>query len=108
MVRLELTETQHPWRVLLMWELTLGFNQLKENDMKNKLLILSLIILGITSCRKELLSPEPQKKLFEDVSFSTPEKTLAAINGVYAGAKVGKIYGGLYFNYQDARREKII
>jgi len=91
-----------------MWELTLGFNQLKENEMKNKLLILSLIILGITSCRKELLSPEPQTQILEEVSFSTPEKTLAAVNGVYAGAKVGQIYGGRYFNYQDARGEEFI
>jgi len=76
--------------------------------MKHILSILLLIVLILGSCRKELLSPEPQTQILEDVSFSTPEKTLAAVNGVYAGAKVGQIYGGRYYNYQDARGEEFI
>src|SRR5215218_305503 len=76
--------------------------------MKYKIAILFFIIIIVSSCRKELLSPEPQTQILEEVSFSTAEKTLAAVNGVYAGAKVGQIYGGRYFNYQDARGEEFI
>ena len=76
-----------------------------------KYIITSTVFAGllvIAGCRKELLKPEPQTQILEEVSFSTPEKTLAAVNGVYAGAKVGQIYGGRYFNYQDARGEDFI
>jgi len=76
--------------------------------MKHKLIIFLFILSAFSSCRKELLSPEPQTQILEEVSFSTPEKTLAAVYGVYAGAKVGQIYGGRYFNYQDARGEEFI
>jgi hypothetical protein len=74
-----------------------------------KYIITSILILGfLSSCQKDKLSPEPQTQILDEVSFSTPEKTLAAVNGVYAGAKVGQIYGGRYYNYQDARGEEFI
>ena len=74
-----------------------------------KYIIISILTLGfLSSCQKDKLSPEPQTQILDEVSFSTPEKTLAAVNGVYAGAKVGQIYGGRYFNYQDARGEEFI
>jgi len=77
-------------------------------NMKNKISIFLFSILALSSCRKELLSPEPQTQILEEVSFSTPEKTLSAVYGVYAGAKVGQIYGGRYLNYQDVRGEDFI
>ncbi len=74
-----------------------------------KYIITSILILGfLPSCQKDRLSPQPQTQILDEVSFSTPEKTLAAVNGVYAGAKVGQIYGGRYYNYQDARGEELI
>ncbi len=76
-----------------------------------KYIITAILFLGILltfSCQKDKLSPEPQTQILEQVSFATPEKTLAAVNGVYAGAKVGQIYGGRYYNYQDARGEEFI
>ena len=76
--------------------------------MKYKLLILLFVLVAFGSCRKELLSPIPQTQILDSLAFSTAEKTLAAVNGVYAGAKVGQIYGGRYFNYQDARGEEFI
>jgi hypothetical protein len=65
-------------------------------------------LLALISCRKESLSPVPQTQISDQVAFSTPERTLAAVNGVYAGAKVGQIYGGRYYNYQDSRGEEFI
>jgi len=74
-----------------------------------KYIITSILIAGLlSSCQKDKLSPQPQTQILDAVSFSTPEKTLAAVNGVYAGAKVGQIYGGRYYNYQDARGEEFI
>lgn len=65
-------------------------------------------LLVLSSCRKELLTPIPQTQISDAVAFATPERTLAAVNGVYAAAKTGQIYGGRYFNYQDARGEEFI
>jgi len=70
--------------------------------------ILFLGLLAALSCHKDKLTPEPQTQILVDVSFATPEKTLAAVNGVYAGAKVGQIYGGRYYNYQDSRGEEFL
>ncbi|HEY0355967.1 MAG TPA: RagB/SusD family nutrient uptake outer membrane protein, partial [Flavisolibacter sp.] len=73
--------------------------------------ITSILLAGVlitSSCRKELLTPVPQTQISDAVAFSTPERTLAAVNGVYAGAKVGQIYGGRYFNYQDSRGEEFL
>jgi len=74
-----------------------------------KFIITTILIFGfLVSCQKDKLSPEPQTQILEEVSFATPEKTLAVVNGVYAGAKVGQIYGGRYYNYQDARGEEFL
>ena len=87
----------------------MDFNHKRKFIMKFK--ITSILLAGVfltSSCRKELLNPVPQTQISDAVAFSTPERTLAAVNGVYAGAKVGQIYGGRYFNYQDARGEEFI
>ena len=77
--------------------------------MKNIITIISLLAVFVfASCKKELLSPIPQAQISDQVSFATPERTLSAVYGVYAGAKVGQIYGGRYYNYQDARGEEFI
>lgn len=77
--------------------------------MKLKISIGLLVLLaGIAGCRKELLNPVPQAAISDAVAFETPERTLAAVNGMYAGAKVGQIYGGRYLNYQDVRGEEFI
>src|SRR4030095_12668587 len=70
--------------------------------------ILFIWLLSMLACHKDRLSPEPQTQILADLAFTTPEKTLAAVNGVYAGAKVGQIYGGRYYNYQDARGEEFL
>lgn len=76
--------------------------------MKFRIIYLLVLIMGAASCRKELLNPIPQTAISDVVAFETPERTLAAVNGMYAGVKVGAFYGGRYFNYQDARGEEFI
>ena len=76
--------------------------------MKFKLSIVLLSIIGLTSCRKELLNPIPEASISDVVAFQTSERTLAAVNGMYAGVKTGAFYGGRYYNYQDIRGEEFI
>lgn len=76
--------------------------------MKFKLSIVLLSIIGLTSCRKELLDPVPQTSISDAVAFSTPERTLATVNGMYAGVKTGNFHAGRFYNYQDIRGEEFI
>lgn len=76
--------------------------------MKFKIAFALILVIGLASCRKELLSPVPQASISDAVAFETPERTLAAVNGMYAGVKVGNFYGGRYYNYQDVRGEEFL
>ena len=76
--------------------------------MKLKISILLLAIISLASCRKELLSPVPQASIDEALAFATPERTVSAVNGMYASVKVGAFYGGRYLNYQDVRGEEFL
>jgi starch-binding outer membrane protein, SusD/RagB family len=77
--------------------------------MKFKISIILFLLAGaFSSCREELLSPIPQTSISDAVAFETPERTLAAVNGMYAGAKAGQIYAGRYLVYQDVRAEEFI
>jgi hypothetical protein len=75
--------------------------------MKIKILILSSLIC-LVSCRKELFDPIPQASISDAVAFATPERTLAAVQGMYSGVKTGAFYAGRYYNYQDIRGEEFI
>src|SRR5437764_10507652 len=79
-----------------------------ENKMRFKLIIIILSVIGFSSCRKELLSPVPPTSLSDVVAFATADRTAQAVNGMYAGLKVGAFYGGRYYNYQDIRGEEFI
>jgi starch-binding outer membrane protein, SusD/RagB family len=76
--------------------------------MKFKIYLTFLLVTGLFSCRKELLNPIPQTSISDIVAFETPARALAAVNGMYAGVKVGGFLGGRYYNYQDARGEEFI
>jgi starch-binding outer membrane protein, SusD/RagB family len=76
--------------------------------MKVKIYLTILLVAGLFSCRKELLNPIPQTSISDVVAFETPARTLAAVNGMYAGVKVGGFLGGRYYNYQDVRGEEFI
>ncbi len=76
--------------------------------MKLKLSIILLSVLGLSSCRKELLNPVPQTTISDAVAFQTPERTLQAVNGMYASVKAGALYGGRYLVYHDIRGEEFL
>lgn len=75
--------------------------------MKFKILVF-VTIIGLASCRKELLNPIPEASISDVVAFETPERTLSAVQGMYSGVKTGAFYGGRYYNYQDIRGEEFI
>jgi hypothetical protein len=74
--------------------------------MKFKLTIALFAFISLMSCRKELLSPLPQTSIDEALAFATPERTLSAVNGMYAGVKVGNFHAGRFLVYQDIRGEE--
>ncbi len=76
--------------------------------MKHKFSIILLSIIGLTSCRKELLDPIPQTSISDVVAFETAERTQQAVNGMYSAVKGGTFYGGRYLVYQDIRGEEFI
>jgi hypothetical protein len=80
--------------------------------MKFRIISLSILLLAFASCRKELLSPVPRASISDQVAFATPERTLAAVNGMYASIKTtGQPLTnsiGRYFVWQDVRGEEFI
>ena len=74
---------------------------------KNKLAILALIavIASFTSCQKELLDPIPQTVLSDASAFSSPDRILQQVFGVYSQVKNGNFLGGRSIVYNDVRGE---
>ncbi len=76
--------------------------------MKRIIGFILLISVLLVSCNKEKLDPIPQTQLSDAVAFSTPERALQQINGLYAGLKTGNFYAGRYQVYQDVRGEEFL
>ena len=80
--------------------------------------LLLIIIFGLltqTSCIKDRLEPESEVFIDDTESFNTPERTLSAVQGLYAGVK-GPFYSGSsnqflagrYHVFQDVRGEEFL
>ncbi|TDH24051.1 RagB/SusD family nutrient uptake outer membrane protein [Segetibacter sp. 3557_3] len=83
--------------------------------MKINITVLLLLIGALFSCNKDQLNLLPQTDIDESLAFSTPERILLQVNGMYAAAKggpaspsIGQIYAGRYPVYQDIRGEEFI
>ena len=86
-------------------------------QMKIKIVLAAMLLYSLTACRKELLDPVPQTSISVAVAFSTPEKALAAVQGMYAGVKGKLVVGtgittgylsGRYQIYQEVRGENFL
>lgn len=85
--------------------------------MKFKIIIAAGLLAGLCSCRKELFDPIPQNAISDAVAFTTPEKTLAQVQGMYAGVK-GKLvagtavqtgfWSGRYIIYNEVRGDNFV
>jgi hypothetical protein len=69
-------------------------------------LILPLVLA--TSCKKDFLDTAPKTNLPIEQAFSSPERILSQVNGMYSGLKSGQFYGGRYLVYSDIRGEEFI
>lgn len=67
--------------------------------------IVALLFTGLLGCNKSKLSPLPQTSLLDADAFSTPDRMLQAVTGVYSGIKNGNFLGGRGIVYNDVRGE---
>lgn len=81
----------------------------------NLFLLIALGAFTQTSCVKGRLEPESEVFIDDAAAFSTPERTLSAVQGLYAGIK-GPFYSGAsnqflagrYLVFQDVRGEEFL
>ncbi|MGB8194087.1 MAG: RagB/SusD family nutrient uptake outer membrane protein [Chitinophagaceae bacterium] len=72
------------------------------------ILPLMLVMLGTTSCKRELLKPSPTANILEDQVFDTPERILGQVYGLYTSAKSGQYLGGRYIVYNEIRGDEFL
>lgn len=78
---------------------------------KNTLIVTSItaLLFGASSCnQEESLNPVPLTAISGADAFSTPDRVLGIVNGIYKAAKAGNFYGGNYYTYTEARGEEFI
>ncbi len=75
------------------------------NNINKITLVCALLIVLVTSCNKEKLSPLPQTSVPDLVAFSTPERMAQQVFGLYAAMKNGTFLGGRGIVYNDVRGE---
>lgn len=78
---------------------------MKIFNIKWSVLTLALAMLS-SSCKEEFLTAVPELSLSEATVFTTPDRILSQVNGLYASAKSGALFGGRYFIYNDIRGEE--
>lgn len=76
---------------------------------KFSVLLLTLVTLLLpNACQKDLLDPVPKNSLSDATAFSTPDRFVSLLNGLYDAMKSGAFYGGRYIVYGDIRAEEFI
>jgi hypothetical protein len=78
--------------------------------MNKKIIYLFLLagLLTTTSCHKSWLKPSPTYAISNTSAFSTPDRILNQVRGLYAAFRNGQFYGGRYVIYNDIRAEEFI
>lgn len=66
------------------------------------------LALGTFSCQNALLDADPKIYLAAELTFDTPSRVLAQVNGLYSYVKVGGFLGGRYQIYGDIRANDFI
>lgn len=70
--------------------------------MKSKLILTSmLVVIGVTSCDEEILSPVNPNQLGIETFYRTGPQLEAAVNAAYAGLQANNLYNREYFFLQD-------
>lgn len=72
----------------------------------NFIVITAITMLGtLVSCKEEFLNAVPELALSDATVFSTSDRILSQVNGLYGSAKNGSLFGGRYLIYNDIRGE---
>ncbi len=69
---------------------------------------MSTILVGATSCKKELLDPVPETQVSDAEAFDYPFRITNQINALYSSLKNGQMYGGRVLVYGDSRAEEFL
>ncbi len=71
---------------------------------KHIILFTASCSLLLANCKKtEWLNPEPTTYITDVTAFSTPERILSQVNGLYSGLKAGNFLGSWYTIISDVR-----
>ncbi len=76
-----------------------------------KYIIYTMAIAGVlftSSCQKADISPIPTASISDASAFSTPDRILAQVRGLYGAMRSGQFYGGRYLIYNDIRADEFI
>jgi len=73
-----------------------------------KYMFLGVVIIFITSCKREYLDPVPQTSIVDITAFDTPARILNQVNSLYQGFKSGTFMGGRGQIAGDIRGEDFI
>jgi hypothetical protein len=69
--------------------------------------IISLLVVGsMTSCRENLLNPLPLTSISTEAAYSSPEKILGQVNGLYAQLSSEAYYGGRHIIFNEQRGDE--
>lgn len=75
---------------------------------KYKWALFIVMLLFAASCQKDKLNPVSSTGLSDASAFSTPDRILNQVKGLYSSLKSGYLYGSRYLIYGDIRGENFI
>src|SRR5688572_17095088 len=69
---------------------------------------MGVMLLGATSCKKDLLNPVPQTSISDATAFDQPYRIANQVLSLYTALKSGQVYGGRVLVYGDSRGEEFL
>src|SRR5882724_7501195 len=72
------------------------------------LLVLGLLAVAHSSCRREMLTPTPQTSISDASAFSTTARVSSGVLSLYSTLKSGSFYGGRAVVYGDIKGEEFL
>ncbi len=69
-------------------------------------LVAFFLAIATSSCKEEFLTAVPELSLSDATVFTTPDRILSQVNGLYGSSKSGSLFGGRYLIYNDIRGEE--
>jgi len=80
-------------------------NIFKQNRSRKIIAILALLV-SLSACRDNLLETVPVTSISTEAAYSTPEKILAQVNGLYSQFGSQSFFGGRHLIFNEQRGEE--